>query len=88
MGYEVIKVFTDLADNNYPYTLGNTYPREGLEPTGERIAELSGNKNKRGISLIKEIKEPDSEVKKEVKEPKGETKKAVSKAEDSKKKAE
>lgn len=53
--YKVIKHFTDLQDNNYAYNVGDTFPHEGLKVTPERIKELSGTNNKRGISLIEEI---------------------------------
>lgn len=53
MMYKVIKFFTDLQDNNYPYNAGDSFPRAGLEVTEERLAELAGNENKRGEPLIK-----------------------------------
>ncbi|MBR1751846.1 MAG: hypothetical protein IJ740_13430 [Ruminococcus sp.] len=53
MAYEVIKLFTDLKDNNYLYNVGDTYPREGYKPTNERIDELLGSGNKQGTPLIK-----------------------------------
>ena len=51
--YKVIKHFTDLQDNNYPYAVGDEYPRKDLEVTAERIKELSGSDNKQGTPLIK-----------------------------------
>lgn len=57
MKYRVIKFFTDLQDNNHAYNVGDTYPREGLNPSEERIAELSGSENKQGVPLIKEVKQ-------------------------------
>ena len=54
--YKVIKLFTDLQDGGYEYRKGDEYPRAGLEPTEERIAELAGSDNKQGTPLIKEIK--------------------------------
>ncbi len=50
--YKVIKYFTDLQDNNHPYEIGSTYPREGLKVTKARINELKGSKNKQGTPLI------------------------------------
>ena len=47
----------DLQDHAHGYCTGDTYPREGLEPSEERIAELSGSDNKRGIPLIVAIEE-------------------------------
>ena len=55
--YKVIKYFTDLQDNNYAYYVGDTFPRNGVEVGAERIAELSSDKNLRGVPLIEEIKE-------------------------------
>lgn len=49
--------FKDLQDNNYIYKKGDVYPREGLEPTKERIKELSSKKNKIGEVLIKKVNE-------------------------------
>lgn len=53
--YRVKKYFTDLQDNNYAYKVGDTFPHDGLKVSPERIKELSGKNNKRGISLIEEI---------------------------------
>lgn len=47
--------FKDLEDNNYIYKKGDIYPREGLEPTEERIKKLSTKKNKIGEILIKKV---------------------------------
>jgi len=49
--------FKDLKDNNHIYAKGDVYPREGLEPTKERIKELSSKKNKIGEVLIKKVNE-------------------------------
>lgn len=56
-GYKVIKYFTDLQDNNYAYHVGDTYPREGIDPKPSRIAELSSADNKRGVPLIELVKD-------------------------------
>lgn len=50
--YKVIKFFVDLQDNNHPYNVGDTFPREGHEVTEERLAELAGSNNKQGVPLI------------------------------------
>ena len=50
--YKVIKFFHDLQDNKHAYNVGDVYPREGVTPTEERIAELSGSDNKQGCPLI------------------------------------
>lgn len=57
MKYRVIKMFTDLKDNNYEYNIGDFYPRQGYEPEKERIAELSGSRNRQGTPLIEPIEE-------------------------------
>ena len=51
--YKVIKYFTDLQDNDYPYKEGDIFPRSGVEVSEERLAELSGSNNKRKEPLIK-----------------------------------
>ena len=50
--YKAIEYFTDLQDNGYAYNVGDTYPREGYEPTAERIEELSSGQNVRGRAVI------------------------------------
>lgn len=55
--YKVIKYFTDLHDNGYPYSVGDTYPRQGMTATEGRIAELAGSNNKQGQPLIELVKE-------------------------------
>lgn len=66
--YEVIKYFTDLQDGNHPYEVGDTYPRDGLEPSLERVAELSGTDNKQGVPLIKAVAERKKSAEKTVEE--------------------
>lgn len=53
--YKVIKSFIDLQDERYLYKVGDVYPREGYTPTDERIEELSSDKNKQGVELIKKV---------------------------------
>lgn len=55
--WKVVKYFTDLQDDGYAYNVGDTYPRKGLNPSEERVAELSGSNNKQGVPLIKEVKQ-------------------------------
>lgn len=71
--YRVIKYFTDLQDEHHAYHAGDTFPREGLEVSEERLAELSSDKNKRGIPLIEEVKEAKEELKEETVETEVET---------------
>lgn len=65
--YKVIKYFTDLQDNNHEYNVGDIFPREGLEVTPERIAELSGKDNKQGCPLIEKAEEAPKKAKKAAK---------------------
>lgn len=53
--YKVISYFTDLQDNDHPYNVGDTFPRDGVEVTENRLAELSGSGNKQGRPLIEEV---------------------------------
>lgn len=55
--YRVIKYFTDLQDKGYAYDAGDFYPRVGLEPSPERIKELSSKKNARKEILIVEVQD-------------------------------
>lgn len=57
MGYKVISYFEDLLDEGYPYNVGDSFPREGLKVTMERIKELSGSENKQKRPLIEEVTE-------------------------------
>ena len=52
MAYTVIHEFADVTDNGHVYTSGDTYPRDGLNPTCGRIAELLSNSNRIGEPLI------------------------------------
>lgn len=51
--YKVIKAFTDLHDNDYPYSVGDMFPRLGIKVSEKRLKELSGSDNKQGTPLIK-----------------------------------
>ena len=62
--YKVIKAFTDLQDNRYGYKVGDVYPREGYEPSAERIAELSGSNNLQRKPLIQLVEEKPAAPKK------------------------
>ena len=55
--YRVIKAFRDLKDNNRLYSVGDTFPHNGVEVGAERIAELASDKNRLGVPLIEEISE-------------------------------
>ena len=65
--YRVIHKFYDLKDNNHAYSVGDTFPRNGVEVGTERIAELSSDKNLQGVPLIEEVAEkPKRTRKKEI----------------------
>ena len=55
--YQVMEYFTDLHDADHEYHPGDIFPREGISVSEERLRELSGSDNKRGIPLI--VKIPD-----------------------------
>lgn len=55
--YKVIKFFTDLHDSNYPYNVGDVFPRDGVTATAGRLEELAGSNNKQGVPLIEYIDE-------------------------------
>lgn len=55
--YRVIKAFTDLHDGDYPYKVGDPFPREGIKVSEKRLAELAGSSNKQRTPLI-EIQRP------------------------------
>lgn len=60
--YKVIKAFTDLHDDDYPYSVGDTFPRLGIKVTEKRLKELSGSGNKQGVPLIAETEDPVAEA--------------------------
>jgi arginine utilization protein RocB len=64
--YIVIKLFTDLHDDNWLYNVGDVYPRKGLNVTESRIKELSSANNRQGKPLIKLVEEPKEEPKKDL----------------------
>lgn len=57
MKYEVLRHFRDALDGNYDYPLGSTYPREGLNPSAQRINELESGNNKLKAKFIKPLAE-------------------------------
>ena len=67
--YKVLVMFDDLQDmvptpggsQPWRYFPGDDYPRKGAEPSAERVAELSGKNNARGIALIEEVMNPPEE---------------------------
>ena len=55
MKYKVIKFFMDGQDGNRSYVTGDIYPRDGLNPSEERIAELASKNNRLGEILIEPV---------------------------------
>lgn len=53
--FKVLVSFKDLKDKGYRYNAGDEYPRKGLNPSSERISELSSKNNRRKTVLIEEI---------------------------------
>ena len=66
--YKVIKAFTDLHDNDYPYSVGDVFPRYGINVSEKRLDELSGSENKQGTPLIKEEKSDSDAISEAIRE--------------------
>ncbi len=63
MMYKVIKYFTDLHDNDYPYNVGDIFPRSGVTVTEGRLAQLASSDNKQGVPLIQLVEDaPEAEA--------------------------
>lgn len=58
MSYIALVRFADLRDKKHIYGAGDEYPRPGYAPSPERIAELTGSKNRMGYPLIKNVDKP------------------------------
>ena len=71
--YKVLERFTDLQDNRHEYNPGDTFPREGLVVSEERLAELSTDKNRQRRPLIEVVIEKPAKAKAEEKPEKKET---------------
>lgn len=55
--YRVIEGFTDLQDDNHAYSVGDTFPRDGMKVSADRLKELSSANNKRGKALIEPVEQ-------------------------------
>ena len=66
--YRVVHKFYDLKDNNHAYSVGDTFPHNGVEVGAERIAELSSDKNLQGVPLIEEVVEKPKRTRKKKEE--------------------
>ena len=62
--YKVVKRFYDLKAN-HSYSLGDTFPHNGVEVHAERSAELTSDKNRLGVPLIEEIAEKPKRTRKQ-----------------------
>lgn len=52
--YRVLENFRETQDDMHLYKKGESYPREGYEPTKERIKQLITDDNKEGRPFIVE----------------------------------
>lgn len=59
MYYEVIRDFSDLQDDGYIYHVGDVFPHGDDVVDNARLLELSTTANKRGMILIKAVREAD-----------------------------
>ena len=62
--YRVIHKFYDLKNNNHAYSVGDTFPHNGVDIGSERIAELSSDRNLQGVPLIEEVEEKQKRTRK------------------------
>lgn len=63
MAYRVIHPFFDLQDKErHTYKVGDSFPYKG-EVSEERVAELTGNKNKLGKPVIELVEEVETKPK-------------------------
>lgn len=74
--YRVIHAFRDREDKNRYYHAGAIFPRDGVSVSPERLAYLSGSKNRMQTPLIEKVADTPAE-KAESKPKKVRTKKDV-----------
>lgn len=71
--YKVIKSFDDVQDVHdgwyHRYAVGNSYPREGYEPTEERIKILASDRNAQRTPLIELVRDENDQSTEPVAEP-------------------
>lgn len=76
--YKVIKLFTDLQDNNHLYNVGDKFPRDGMDVSLDRLEALSTVNNLQHTPLIEFVEdevEPDEVEPEEEQKPKKGSKK-------------
>ncbi len=79
--YKAIERFHDLQDSKktksgvvyHEYNVGDTFPRKGKDVSEERIQELAGSDNKRGVPLIELVEEKAAAKKTDEKSSSGKT---------------
>lgn len=54
--YRVVKRFYDLKAN-HAYSVGDTFPYDGVEVDAERLSELASENNRLCVPLIEEVAE-------------------------------
>lgn len=54
--YRVVKRFYDMKAN-HAYSVGDTFPHNGVKVDEARLAELASDKNLLGVPLIVEVEE-------------------------------
>lgn len=67
--YKAIEPFIDLQDSNRAYKPGDVFPREGLNVSESRIADLASASNRRGRPVIQLVEEPKKPVEKPAEKP-------------------
>ena len=58
--YVVLKNFADLQDNKHLYRTGDLFPRDGVDVSEERVAELASSRNKSRKALISKVETTDA----------------------------
>lgn len=53
--YKVVRYFEDIQDAMHPYNIGDTYPRDGMSVSADRLAELSTDRNLQRKPLIEYV---------------------------------
>lgn len=56
--YKVLRYFEDIQDEMHPYNIGDTFPRDGMGASADRLAELSTDRNLQRTPLIEYVPEP------------------------------
>ena len=53
--YVTIDIFKDMDDEGVEYPIGALYPRDGYEPSPERVESFLSGDNAKGVSIIKPL---------------------------------